>query len=331
MSARGGRLLRAGGGPRRSLGGDGTASAAGSAVDGADAAAASAEVLRIAVLLEAGIPPRRVWELLAASGDAFAGRVAAAPPGTGTSELLAARGGAWREVAVAWRVAETVGAPLAPSLRRFAAALREAQESRDDVAAALADPAATARLVAWLPLAGVALGAALGFDLLAAVLSPPGAVCLGAGAALMIVARRWSARLVDRARPGTALPGVGADTVAIALSSGAAVDRALAVVRDAGGGEPDAATARVLELSLRAGAPAVDLLRATGAELRRIARVEGRIRAAQLGSRLLLPMGLCTLPAFLLLGVGPMLLSVLAGAAPALAAPTLAPPVLGAP
>src|SRR5690349_23532599 len=40
-------------------------------------------------------------------------------------------------------------------------------------------------------------------------------------------------------------------------------------------------------------------------------RTEGRLTASALSGRLLLPLGVCTLPAFLLLGVGPMLLSVL--------------------
>ena len=71
----------------------------------------------------------------------------------------------------------------------------------------------------------------------------------------------------------------------------------------------------------RAGAPAVDLLRSAATDARRRARTDGRLRAARLGARLLLPMGLCTLPAFLLLGVGPMLLSVMAGSTPLLAAP----------
>ena len=57
--------------------------------------------------------------------------------------------------------------------------------------------------------------------------------------------------------------------------------------------------------------PAVELLRASAALARHRARVDGRLRAARLSSRLLLPLGVCTLPAFLLLGVAPMLLSVM--------------------
>lgn len=282
-----------------------------------DAAETAAGVQRLAVLLEAGIAPPRAWQLLAEAGDDVAAEVVRAELPTG--DVLAARGGAWCDVAVAWRVAETVGAPLAPSLRRFADALRDAQETRDDVAVALADPAATARLVSWLPLVAVGLAAALGFDIAATLIQPAGIVCVVAGTVLMLLARRWSARLVARAQPGAGLPGVQGDTVAIALSGGVSVERALAVVADAGGGAPEPEVREVLELSQRAGAPAVDLLRATAADCRRRSRTEGRLRAAKLGARLLLPMGLCTLPAFLLLGVGPMLLSVLTVSTPLLA------------
>ncbi|MCK8468355.1 hypothetical protein M0722_14245 [Microbacterium sp. KSW4-16] len=67
----------------------------------------------------------------------------------------------------------------------------------------------------------------------------------------------------------------------------------------------------MLDLSRAAGVPAVELLRASAAQDRHAARVGGRLRAAKLSTRLLIPLGVCTLPAFLLLGVAPMLLSVL--------------------
>lgn len=286
-----------------------------------DAARTASGVQRLAVLLEAGVAPPRAWQLLAETGDDAASEVVAAAPARSVSDVLAGRGDAWSEVAVAWRAAETVGAPLAPSLRRFADALRDAQETRDDVEVALADPAATARLVSWLPLVAIALGVALGFDLVSALTRPAGIGCAVAGVVLMLVARRWTARLVAKAQPDAGLPGVQGDVVAIALSGGVSIDRALAVVADAGGGRPGPDIREVLALSQRAGAPAVDLLRASAVDARRRARTEGRLRAARLGARLLLPMGLCTLPAFLLLGVGPMLLSVVAGTAPPFAVP----------
>ena len=131
-------------------------------------------------------------------------------------------------------------------------------------------------------------------------------------------------------------PGLDAELMAIALSGGVSIDRARAVVRDARrvgtmgestdpGGESGVAAANpggdapggsddvdaVLALSRTAGVPAVELLRASAAHARHRARVEARLRAARLSSRLLIPLGVCTLPAFLLLGVAPMLLSVM--------------------
>lgn len=287
-----------------------------------DAADAAATVQRLAVLLEAGVSPASAWGYAAEDGDPVAARVAAeVDAGVAPAVALTGLPGAWREVAVAWRVAETVGAPLAPSLRRFADALRDAQQSRDDVAVALADPAATAKLVAWLPLVAIALGIALGFDVVATLSNPLGIACVVGGVALMLAARGWTRSLVRRAQPGEDIVGLQGDVVAIALTGGVSIERALSVVADAGGGAPEPETERVLALSRRAGAPAVDLLRAAAADARRRTRTEGRVRAARLGARLLLPLGVCTLPAFLMLGVGPMLLSVLSGATPVLSAP----------
>lgn len=281
----------------------------------------AATIQKLAVLLEAGLAPGRAWELLSDSGDPVARRLATGADGGDLAPRMRALGGAWIDVAAAWGVAETVGAPLASSLRRFADALRAAQEARDDVAVALADPAATARLVAWLPVVAVGLAVALGFDVVAVITQPAGIACALAGAGLMLLARTWTARLVARAQPDERLSGVTCDVVAIALSGGVSVDRALAVVQDAADAEIGPDIESVLALSRRAGVPAVDLLRATAQEQRREARTQGRLRAARLGARLLLPMGVCTLPAFLLLGVAPLLISVLSGAAPVLVAP----------
>jgi tight adherence protein B len=220
--------------------------------------------------------------------------------------------GPWRDVAAGWGIAAAVGAPLAESLRAMASALRDAQEAADDVRVALAEPAATARLMSWLPLVAVLLGVALGFDTFATLLgSPIGIACLALGVVLIVVAQRWNAALVRRARASAGIPGIDAELLAIALSGGVSIDRARRLVHDATGAEPDAETVAVLDLSRTAGVPAVELLRASSTLARHRARVAGRIRAARLSSRLLVPLGVCTLPAFLLLGVAPMLLSVM--------------------
>jgi tight adherence protein B len=282
-----------------------------SAVPTADAAADS--LLRLAVLLQSGLPPTRAWELAAEAGDRVAKRVhAASGDGTTLPEAIAAQGGAWREVAAAWTIATTVGAPLADSLRAIAGALRDAEEASDDARVALAEPAGTARLMAWLPLVAIALGVALGFDTAATLAtSPIGLACLAAGVALIVAANRWTAALVRWAAPVPGIPGLDAELLAVALSGGVSVDRARDVVGRTRGTAADSTVDEVLRLSQRAGVPAAELLRATAALARHRARIDGRLRAARLSSRLLLPLGICTLPAFLLLGVAPMLLSVM--------------------
>lgn len=297
-----------------------------------DPSAISETVLRLAVLLQAGLAPVRAWTHLADAGDESAARVVAAvDDGAPLVDAIGAASGGvrdgvrarpvrdpaaatadpWTDVAAAWRVAGTVGAPLAESLRGLAGTLRDVQEAADDVRVALAEPAATARLMGWLPLVAVALGLALGFDTIGVLLHQPvGWIALAAGAALIVTAQRWSAALVRRARAESDLPGLGAELLAIALSGGVSIDRALSLV-DAAGVTADASTRGLLDLSRSAGVPAVELLRASASLARHRARVEGRLRAARLSSRLLLPLGVCTLPAFLLLGVAPMLLSVM--------------------
>lgn len=288
-------------------------------------------VLKLAVLLQTGIAPARAWSHLAESGDEAAARICTAVArGVPLARAIAGADDApsarrrralgpaqaspaqWRDVAAAWQVATAVGAPLAESLRAIAAALRDGHEAADDVRVALAEPAGTAKLMAWLPLVAVLLGVALGFDTFGTLVGDPiGIACLALGGALIVGAQRWTAALVRRARPPQGVPGLDAELLAIALSGGVSIDRARALVRDATGATTDAATEEVLSLSSTAGVPAVELLRASSALARHRARIEGRLRAARLSTRLLLPLGVCTLPAFLLLGVAPMLLSVM--------------------
>lgn len=278
---------------------------------GADAGedAPADAVQALAVLLRAGLHPGSAWAYLAEQSPIVAPIAAAIASGRPIPAAIEDAGGDWADVGRAWRVAAQVGAPLAETLQGFAEGLRDAADARDDVRVALAEPTGTARLMLWLPAAGAALGAALGFDVVGAVLGDVrGALCVIAGIALIVAARVWTARLVARAQPPAETPGLEASLFAIALAGGVSLDRAAHI---AGGGSiPDRVRA-ILELSRRAGVPAVELLRAEASRARHRARVAGRTAAAQLATRLLLPLGVCTLPSFLLLAVAPLVLSVL--------------------
>ncbi len=283
---------------------------------GADAAAS---VRTLAVLLQAGAVPLTAWRHLADTGDRHAGTVVArVEGGAGLTEAIEAEGGAWRDLAAAWDIATTVGAPLAEVLRMISETLADAASAADEVRVALAEPAATARLLLWMPLVGLVLGFALGFDTLGIIVgTPAGGACVVVGLLLVLVARLWTGRLLVRARPRSGTPGIRPELVAVALSGGASVDRALRLVAESGSSardDPDdeERVRVVLELSRSAGVPAAELLRASAAQRGHAARVDGRLRAVRLSTRLLIPLGVCTLPSFLLLGVAPLLLSVLA-------------------
>ena len=92
----------------------------------------------------------------------------------------------------ACRLTHELGAPLAEVLQRCAEGLTEAGHARAARAVALAGPRATARLLGWLPVLGLVLGAGIGADPVAVLLGGGlGSACLLAGVALMVAGRRW--------------------------------------------------------------------------------------------------------------------------------------------
>jgi tight adherence protein B len=285
-------------------------------------------VQRLAVLLAAGVVPASAWGYLADGQDSsgIVRSVAdAAATGTPIAESIVAAVShrpaqdeqAWRGLAAAWQIATDAGASLAPSLREFASSLRDVAQNQRDLAVALAAPTATARMVMVLPVVGVVFGMALGFNTIATLFTTvPGLVCLLLGAAMMLLARLWNRRLLAAAQPARFTPGLSLDLMAIAVSGGASLARASAALDaarescgliDDGGADT---IESVLSLSRRAGVPAAALLRSEAVEARRTARSEGQRTAATLAVTLMLPLGLCILPAFMLLGVAPLLIAV---------------------
>ena len=251
------------------------------------------------------------------AGDSVADAIAEAAPATGQL------GDAWRALAAAWDVATQAGAPLSGCLRDLAGAFRDLGQLHRDLTVALTGPRATARMVLVLPLVALLFGALLGFNTLHTLLfTGPGLACLAAGSLLMLAAARWNRRLVAAALVQGAAPGLELDLTAIGMAGGGSLDRARDTARRSAeryGLRPpgsastpaDAVIDRVLDLSARAGVPAGQLLRSEADQARRDARSAGHQRAETLAVTLMLPLGVCVLPAFMLVGVAPLLLSVL--------------------
>ena len=289
-------------------------------------AAIAATVQRLGVLLAAGVTPASAWDYLddGALPASVAVLVSDGVPipdailESGTS-VPAEERQLWGAVAAAWAVATVAGAPLAATLLELSASIRDLAQSQRDLAIALASPTATARLVLVLPAVGVVFGALLGFNTLGTLVTTPiGWSCLVIGGVLLVVASRWSRRMLRSAQPRQQTPGLELDLLAIAVSGGGAIDAARASVSDAlaryvdGWSESDAAVDGVLELSRRAGVPAAGLLRSEAAELRRASRAEVAERAQALSVRLMIPLGVCVLPAFMVLSVVPLVITVFA-------------------
>jgi tight adherence protein B len=289
-------------------------------------------VQRLAVLTAAGISPLSAWRHVAASRmPGTAALVDRLLDGVTSAYDLperiteAARDGpdaersAWMSLAAVWSIATEAGASLAPALERSAEVLRALAQSARDVEVALAGPVATSRIVLALPAVGVLMGMLLGFDLMGTFASLPGLVCLVAGGILIGAAVRWNRRLLRWARDLDATPGIAFELLAIALSGGASIERASGVVDAActrtGLAPPGDDVHAVLAFAGEAGVPVVTLLRAEADEARREARAAAAGRAARLETRLLLPLGLCVLPAFVLLGVVPIFLAILSSTA----------------
>lgn len=129
----------------------------------------------------------------ATSAAAGGGDVAAALRTDGEhSDLL-------RGVAACWEVAQGSGAGLTASLGALSDSARESERIRRDLRVGMAEPRATALVLAGLPVLGLGLGVVLGADPLAWLLGAgPGTVVLTAGIALELLGAWWAWRIAVR-------------------------------------------------------------------------------------------------------------------------------------
>lgn len=108
--------------------------------------------------------------------------------------------GGLAELARAWQISTQVGAPMAAALERVAEGLATEESVRAVVAGELAGPRATGKIMAFLPVAGLALGYALGGDPIGFLLQGLlGWTCLVGGVSLAAAGVLWVESLAQRA------------------------------------------------------------------------------------------------------------------------------------
>jgi tight adherence protein B len=170
---------------------------------------------RVAALSRAGLPATRVWAVLADThgSSAEAAAVVSGMLAVGGSTADGLRLAADRLTgpgveALSWlavtaEVIDRCGAPAALVLDEVGAGLITQIAQAQEREVALAGPTATASVLAMLPLVGVGLGALIGVNVPAVLLTTgPGWICAVSGGLLWAAGRAWSSALVRSASGG---------------------------------------------------------------------------------------------------------------------------------
>lgn len=280
----------------------------------------------LAALHQAGLSLPSVWAELARNpryGEIPVAITAAIDEGVNPHDAvrsLASNAAApWRALGACWAIARVAGAPLRPALEALAEALGDIARTERQITAALAGPKATMRLVMALPVIGIVggeLGGQSSVDFLFG--TGLGVSVLALGAAMMFGAWWWLRLLAERARPDSAALGLEMDLFAIATGGGALPEGAQELVRAVCSeyllekGESEALE-QLVALSRRAGVPVAGLAKASAQARRDLGRTNAEERMARLGVSVVLPLGLLVLPAFVLVAVVPMAVSLWEG------------------
>jgi len=247
----------------------------------------------------------------------------------------------------AGRLARQTGAPLASVLETVVECEKARSRARIARDVALAGPQASAVVLRWLPAVGWALAGAV--DLRAPtilVTTGLGWVLLATGVGLWLVGTRWMARLTRRAEAAGAgeSAAVPLALVEASIAAGLDIPSALDAAGESVAGTDHASAGRAMSAaarSLRAGvdwerswaradgsalvvaralraswtsgsAPIPRLRAAREAAIDR-GRADAERAAAELGVRVSLPLALCLLPSFVVVGIVPLLLAVAKG------------------
>lgn len=249
------------------------------------------------------------------------------------------------------RMSESAGAQLATSLERAAEHAEERIDALLGRQSALAAPRATGRILSWLPLLGLGLGMLMGSDPVGVLTgSVLGALTGLLGLGLAFAGRRWTAALVHRAEVESAASSGAEQTsnvppvdtalvlelLAAQLRAGLAPLAALGTLAEALNSRPLHTVCQRLQMgsgwgsawsgsaagtfgelrdalapAYTGGAPSTALLLSL-ADAHRLSERRAAERAAgRLSVALVVPLGLCSLPAFICLGIVPILISLL--------------------
>lgn len=258
-------------------------------------------VNKLAAYLQAGIPNAQAHQLLA-------------------QELQALSLDDQKSLDRFWFTIKQSGGSALAALNRLARVLELQAKSQSELALAFAAPRATAKLVMVLPFLALALAQLLGLNPLRAIFgSVAGAISLALGVALLWGGRFWSQKLIDRSKPMNRDDGALLDCVVIGLDAGLPLQAAQTLaIRAAAKLElesPSSIQLQKLEearlLANRTGAQISKIIASAADSIRSASFNIANQQIAKLSVNLMVPLGITVLPAFVLLTVVPISISLL--------------------
>lgn len=217
-------------------------------------------------------------------------------------------------------VAQDSGSSMVSEIEFVADVLASRDRALQKIEIAHASPKSTARLMLWLPIITLAMAQLLGWGVLDTLLEKPIVlVSLGLGITLLLLAKLVTSRLLRKAKPEQSYEGFYLLGAAMAFSVGAnlvrAQDRALTSYRQVFTNEPPvselSAMAEITDLVEHSGARAVELLRKQAQKMQEEVLFAAEVKIEKLGIKLMLPLGLGVLPAFVFLAIVPLMVTTL--------------------
>lgn len=283
--------------------------------------------LTLAAHMRGGLTQQRALELLARENgegqeimQRIIGRVAR---GSTTAEaMLAEEEEPWKLLAATWLIAERTGAPIAQALERMSEALARLASLERRRQVLLAGPQGSVLLIASLPALAVVIGELLGVRVGAQFSTPLGLLLVGVGALLLVAGITWGLGMIRSVRQRDRAAGFELDLLWVALAGNSSPEQARRITVHtldmiesswvdlsvfARHGEATTVLASASESGIRLR----DLVALRADNLRERTHRDLEREAERLALRVLLPLGLCILPAFVCIGVIPLLMGML--------------------
>jgi tight adherence protein B len=195
---------------------------------------------------------------------------------------------------------------------------RERNMKRIDIAHA--SPKSTARLMLGLPLVVLGMAQLLGWGVLDSIAQRPIIfVSILLGLLLLLISKVITSSLLKRAKPADSFTGFYLLGVALQISGGANIDQAQSkaaeIYSEVFGNQPPAqelsAIEQVIDIVEQKGARANELLRKQARLMQEEHQQATELNIERLGIRLMVPLGLGVLPAFVFMAIVPLMVTTL--------------------